>query len=99
MGAKQLSSSMFDEVNRKWTTTPHTPVPGLYMAGSDAFLPAVIGAMYGGCFGAGAVLGHARALKLVVNFLFAFAGYLREDNPKLGYWESLALAYEKFTTE
>lgn len=26
---------MFAEINRSWTTTPHTKVPGLYMAGSD----------------------------------------------------------------
>ena len=91
--------SMFDEVNRQWTTTPYTPIPHLYLAGSDAFLPAVMGAMYGGCFGAAAVLGPIRTLKLLVHFLHAFAGYLRADNPKLSYWQSLALAYEKFTTE
>lgn len=26
--------SMFDPINREWTTTPHTKIPGLYMAGS-----------------------------------------------------------------
>lgn len=91
--------SMFDPINRSWTTTPHTKVPGLYMAGSDAFLPAVCGAMYGGCFGATAVLGHARTLKLIVQFLLHFAGYLREDNPKLPYIQSLKLAVEKFINE
>lgn len=40
---------MFATINHEWTTTPHTRIPGLYLAGSDAFLPAVCGAMYGGC--------------------------------------------------
>jgi len=91
--------SMFDKVNHKWTTTPHTAVPGLYMAGSDAFLPAVCGAMYGGTFGACAVLGHVRTLKLVMHFLMAFASYLREEDPKLGYLESINLAYYKFLND
>jgi all-trans-retinol 13,14-reductase len=91
--------SMFDPINRKWTTTPHTPIPGLYMAGSDAFLPAVCGAMYGGCFGATAVLGHVRTVKLILHFLFEFAGYLREEDPKLPYAESLVRAVDKFMNE
>ena len=92
-------TSMFDKINWKWTTTPHTPVPGVYLAGSDAFLPAVCGAMYGGCFGAGAVLGHVRTLKLVYHFLLAFAGFLREENPKLSFLESLGMALNKFVNE
>ncbi|KAG7346824.1 FAD dependent oxidoreductase [Nitzschia inconspicua] len=91
--------SMFDRINRNWTTTPHTKVPGLYLAGSDAFLPAVCGAMYGGCFGATAVLGHVRSLKMILQFLFHFAGYLREDDPKLPYLQSLVLAVDKFINE
>jgi len=55
---------MFDPVNRSWTTTPYTEIPGLYLAGSDAFLPSVIGAMYGGCLGASAVLGKMGSLRL-----------------------------------
>jgi phytoene dehydrogenase-like protein len=90
---------MFDQVNRSWTTTPHTRVPQLYLAGSDAFLPAVCGAMYGGCFGATAVLGHMRSLKLIMHFLFQFATYLREEDPKLPYLQSLVLAADKFANE
>jgi phytoene dehydrogenase-like protein len=30
--------SMFAPTNHQWTTTPHTKIPGLYLAGSDAFL-------------------------------------------------------------
>lgn len=29
---------MFAPTNHQWTTTPHTKIPGLYLAGSDAFL-------------------------------------------------------------
>jgi len=39
---------MFAPINRQWTTSPYTDIPGLYLAGSDAFLPSVTGAMYGG---------------------------------------------------
>jgi hypothetical protein len=90
---------MFDPINRNWTTTPHTRIPGLYLAGSDAFLPAVCGAMYGGCFGATAVLGHVRGMKLILHFLLSFAGFLREDDPKLPYLQSLVLAVDKFINE
>jgi all-trans-retinol 13,14-reductase len=91
--------SMFDKINWKWTTTPHTPVPGVYLAGSDAFLPAVCGAMYGGTFGACAVLGQLRTCKLTFQFLLAFASYLREEDPKLSFLSSLKLAVNKFLNE
>jgi hypothetical protein len=41
----KCTPEMFAAINRKWTTSPHTAVPGLYLAGSDAFLPSVTGAM------------------------------------------------------
>jgi all-trans-retinol 13,14-reductase len=41
----KCTPSMFDEINHGWTTNPRTKIPGLYLAGSDAFLPAVCGAM------------------------------------------------------
>ena len=47
--------NIFNRLNGKWTTTPHTSIPGLYMAGSDAFLPSVCGAMYGGILGAASI--------------------------------------------
>jgi all-trans-retinol 13,14-reductase len=97
-GTKCLTS-MFAPENRKWTTTPYTPVPGVYMAGSDAFLPAVCGAMYGGCFGSAAVMGPARAFKHTWHFLLAFASYLREDDPKLSVWKSIRMAVDKFVNE
>lgn len=72
--------AMFAKVNHSWTTTPHTPIPGLYMAGSDAFLPAVCGAMYGGCFGASAVLGHFGTLRLLMSFLGYMAANIKAEN-------------------
>jgi len=90
-------TEMFAPINRKWTTTPHTSIPGLYMAGSDAFLPSVAGAMYGGCLGACAALGHTGTLRLAFAMLNNMASRLREDDPKLSWISSLKLAMEKFT--
>lgn len=81
----KCTPDMFATINRGWTTTPHTQIPGLYMAGSDAFLPAVCGAMYGGVFGASAVLGHMGTLRLVIAFLGDFAATLKEEDPKLSW--------------
>lgn len=89
-------TDMFAEQNHKWTTTPHTAIPGLYLAGSDAFLPAVCGAMYGGCFGAAAVLGNSGTLRLTLAFLGEFASSLREEDPKLTKLGSYLLAANKF---
>ena len=97
-GTKCLTS-MFAEENRKWTTTPHTSIPGLYLAGSDAFLPAVVGAMYGGCFGASAVLGHIRTLKLTLAFLSDFATSLQEVDPKISRLEAYRNAFDAFVNE
>ena len=72
---------MFAEKNRKWTTTPHTAVPGLYLAGSDAFLPSVVGAMYGGGLGACAVLGHFGTLRLSMALVGHMAKNIRKNNP------------------
>jgi len=91
--------NMFAPENRNWTTTPHTAVPGLYLAGSDAFLPAVCGAMYGGCFGAAAVLGHFRTLKLMIAFMTDFAKSVKEDNPKLSWYQAFMIAWDKFVNE
>ena len=95
----KCTPDMFAPINQKWTTTPHTPVPGLFMAGSDAFLPAVCGAMYGGCFGASAVLGHLGTLRLVLNFLGDFAASLQEEDPKLLWPVAYAFAFTKFVTD
>lgn len=86
---------MFAPQNRGWTTTPHTAIPGLYLAGSDAFLPAVCGAMYGGCFGAAAVLGHLGTMRMVMAFLGHFAGTLKEEDPKLSWPRAYMLAFNK----
>mgnify|MGYP006120703549 CR=1 FL=1 len=64
----KCDTNMFAELNHKWTTTPHTSIPGLYLAGSDAFLPAVCGAMYAGILGASAILGYVGSLRMLVAF-------------------------------
>lgn len=87
---------MFAPINRSWTTTPYTDIPGLYLAGSDAFLPSVIGAMYGGCLGASAVLGKVGTVRLGYAILSHLAAHLREENPKLTRVGSFLLAVKKF---
>jgi len=92
----QCTPEMFCPINRNWTTTPFTEIPGLFLAGSDAFLPSVTGAMYGGCIGACAVLGNVGSLRLGSAILFHLAANLRQDNPKLTKVESFLLAIKKF---
>lgn len=87
---------MFAPVNRNWTTTPRTKIPGLYMAGSDAFLPAVCGAMYGGCFGAAAVLGYIGTARMIWAFMSEFAASMKEAHPKLTWSKAYCLAAAKF---
>lgn len=95
----KCTTSMFDKINRNWTTTPHTTIPGLYLAGSDAFLPAVCGAMYGGCFGACAILGHFGTMRLLYAFFGDFATSLKEDNPKLTWFQAYRLAFNRFISD
>lgn len=90
---------MFDPINHKWTMTPRTPIPGLYVAGSDAYLPAVCGAMHGGLFCAAAVLGHARTLKVVLAVVHELAKSLQEEHPKLPYWKAYIQAWDAFLNE
>lgn len=92
----QCSPEMFSPINRSWTTTPFTEIPGLFLAGSDAFLPSVTGAMYGGCIGACAVLGKLGSLRLGSAILFHLAANLRLENPKLTKIESFTMAVKKF---
>lgn len=95
----RCDTNIFNKLNDKWTTTPHTQIPGLYMAGSDAFLPAVCGAMYGGILSASAILGYSGSLRLVVAFLSEFADAIQEDNPKMSRPVAYAAATKKFLTE
>jgi hypothetical protein len=50
--------------NVPWTMNVYTPVRGLFMGGSDGFLPSFTGAMYGGALAAIAAMGPARAAGL-----------------------------------
>ena len=85
---------MFASQNHKWTTTPHTMVPGLYLAGSDAFLPSVVGAMYGGCLGAAAVLGKVGTVRLAIAVISHMAKNIRKENPSITTLESYHEAYK-----
>lgn len=69
------------------------------MAGSDAFLPAVCGAMYGGILGASAILGYVGSIKFVLAFLNEFATSLQKQNPKMSRLEAYLKAFSKFGTE
>ena len=95
----KCTTSMFDEINRKWTTTPHTDIKNLYLAGSDAFLPAVCGSMYGGLFGACAILGQVGTLRLTWAFLGDLATSIKKENPKLSWVGAYRLAMQKFTSD
>jgi all-trans-retinol 13,14-reductase len=78
----RCDTNIFTELNSRWTTTPQTPIPGLYMAGSDAFLPAVCGAMYGGILGAVRILGPLQSLRMTLVFLLEFATVLQQEEQK-----------------
>jgi len=93
------STAMFAPVNQKWITTPHTPVRGLYLAGSSAFFPGLTGSMYGGCLGACAVLGYFGSVRLGLSMVKHLARRLREANPKIGWVESYRVAFKKFVNE
>jgi all-trans-retinol 13,14-reductase len=93
----KCTPDMFAPINRKWTTTPHTEIKGLHLAGSDAFLPSVTGAMYGGCLGATSVLGHLGTLRLANALLCHCARRLQEDDPKLSWMEAYWRAAKNFT--
>lgn len=95
----KCDTNIFNRLNDKWTTNPRTSIPGLYMAGSDAFLPAVCGAMYGGLLGAVSILGYGGTLRMVFAFLSEFADNLQEGNPKMDRVTAYFTAFKKFITE
>lgn len=90
---------MFAPVNQKWITTPHTLIPGLYLAGSSAFFPGLTGAMYGGALCACTVLGYLGTLRLGYDLVTHLASRLREENPKLTWFEAYREAIDKFVNE
>jgi phytoene dehydrogenase-like protein len=90
---------MFAPVNQKWITTPHTQIPGLYLAGSSAFFPGLTGAMYGGCLCACSVLGYLGTARLGLRIVGHLAKRIQEDNPKLTWFQACYMAVEKFVNE
>jgi all-trans-retinol 13,14-reductase len=95
----KCDTNIFDRLNDRWTTNPHTQIPGLTMAGSDAFLPAVCGAMYGGILGASSILGYGGTMRFVYAFLREFADNLQEQNPKMSRVTAYFMAVKKFISE
>ncbi|GAX27935.1 all-trans-retinol 13,14-reductase [Fistulifera solaris] len=95
----KCTPEMFATINRGWTTNPRTSIPGLFVAGSDAFLPAVCGAMYGGCLGASAVLGWTGSLRLFLGFWNYYATIILEESPKLSKWQAYRLAFRRFVSD
>lgn len=92
----KCTPDMFAPINRNWTTNPRTEIPGLYLAGSDAFLPSVTGAMYGGCLGAASVLGHLGTLRLANALLCYLAKRFQQENPKLTFPQAYKKAVQAY---
>jgi phytoene dehydrogenase-like protein len=90
---------MFALVNQKWITTPHTQIPGLYLAGSSAFFPGLTGATYGGCLCACSVLGYLGTARLGLSIVGHLAKRMQEDNPKLTWFQAYYMAVKKFVNE
>jgi all-trans-retinol 13,14-reductase len=90
---------MFAPINQQWITTPRTQIPGLYLAGSSAFFPGLTGAMYGGLLCACNVLGYLGTIRLSYDLLTHLAMRLREDNPKLTWFQAYYEAVDKFMNE
>ena len=93
------NTAMFAPVNQKWITTPHTPIHGLYLAGSSAFFPGLTGSMYGGCISACAVLGYIGSIRLGWSIVGNLARRLQEVNPKMGWIDAHRTALRKFFHE
>ncbi|XP_046846234.1 all-trans-retinol 13,14-reductase-like isoform X2 [Xenia sp. Carnegie-2017] len=58
-----------DRKNARWIMRPDTEIENLYMAGQDAWTPAVVGAMYGGLLGAIKVLGFFQGFGIIFSIL------------------------------
>ncbi|KAL3915009.1 MAG: hypothetical protein SGILL_005846 [Bacillariaceae sp.] len=95
----KMDQAVFDPLNDCWTTTPLTPIPGLYVAGSDAFLPAVCGAMYGGVLTASKMLGYMGSLRMVSALLREFATAFQKEHPKMSRPHAYYLAVKTFLTD
>jgi len=76
--------------SQRWVMRGDTEIPNLYMAGQDAWTPAVAGAMYGGLMGAAKVLGTFQSLGILSNIVKTQAAAIRA---KTGF--SAARAYAK----
>lgn len=65
--------------NSRWVMRPDTEIPNLYMAGQDAWTPAVAGAMYGGVLGAIKVIGFFKGVGLLISIIRQQAGDIKKQ--------------------
>jgi all-trans-retinol 13,14-reductase len=89
---------MFAKINQRWMG-PRTEIPGLYLAGSDAFFAGFTGAMYGGCIASCTVLGLMGSIRLGNEILSHLAACLKQQYPKLTWYQAYRQAIHKFLEE
>ncbi|XP_066932209.1 all-trans-retinol 13,14-reductase-like [Clytia hemisphaerica] len=65
--------------NSRWVMRADTEIPNLFMAGQDAWTPAVAGAMYGGMLGAIKVLGFFKGVGLLITIMRQQANDIRKE--------------------
>eukprot|EP00756_Hemistasia_phaeocysticola_P027453 Hpha_TRINITY_DN16118_c1_g26::TRINITY_DN16118_c1_g26_i1::g.8272::m.8272/K09516/RETSAT; all-trans-retinol 13,14-reductase len=99
----RCTPTYFSQDAREWLMRGDTEVPGLYLAGEDAWCPAVAGACYGGLLGASKVLGVAGTLSIGMRMCRSAAQELREFCKARGYrlgtfasyWWTIALFFNR----
>lgn len=85
----------FSTESMRWLMRGDTEIKGLFMAGQDAWTPAVAGAMYGGLLGSIKVLGAFQTIGLIGRLLNCLATAMRRDR-KVSYINSYYLAVQRF---
>jgi len=65
----RCNTEYFNPDNAKWIMRPDTPIKNLYLAGQDAWTPAVAGAMYGGLLSAIKILGFWKGVGVLMSIL------------------------------
>ncbi|XP_066919780.1 all-trans-retinol 13,14-reductase-like [Clytia hemisphaerica] len=81
--------------NSRWLMRGDTEIDGLYMAGQDAWTPAVAGAMYGGLLCATKVLGFWKGLGILATIVNNQAKDIQKETKK-GYIPSFVKAVDTF---
>jgi len=81
--------------SQRWVMRGDTEIQGLFMAGQDAWTPAVAGAMYGGLMGAAKVLGTFKAIGVLLTVMKGQADAIQEKT-KWSYPRSFLKAIRLF---